>query len=362
MAPAVSRFNPRGDLPLRPVPASVLIVKLAAIGDVAMALPMVTALRARDDGVPHRVAGGRRRRAAAAAPSMASTRSLVSRRRGDPRGHADAAGCRRCSPRGALLVGPALRPRADRPLRPPVQAADRPRARRERAGSATRAPRPGLRAGPLASRRVRPSRDRDRRSPRRRRWRRRGCARRSTTPSARASRRCTPGGGSRWPLAVRAMPRRDNPLRRWPLDRYAALATTLVGARRHGGRHRRPPTTTGCARHSPASRSSTRSARRRCRGSSRCTGTLRRGRCPRLGPAAPRAPRVDARRGPVRTDVAGGVPARGCAHARRCGARPRLPCAPCYDGREFADCGDNLCLQRIDVADVLARLDALLAA
>ena len=39
-----------------------------------------------------------------------------------------------------------------------------------------------------------------------------------------------------------------------------------------------------------------------------------------------------------------------------------LACAPCYDGRDFAACGDNLCLQRIDIAAVLARLDALLAA
>ena len=35
---------------------------------------------------------------------------------------------------------------------------------------------------------------------------------------------------------------------------------------------------------------------------------------------------------------------------------------PGKSGRDFAACGDNLCLQRIDIAAVLARLDALLAA
>lgn len=35
-----------------------------------------------------------------------------------------------------------------------------------------------------------------------------------------------------------------------------------------------------------------------------------------------------------------------------------LPCAPCYDGREFAACADNLCMQRITPE---AALDAVLA-
>lgn len=37
-----------------------------------------------------------------------------------------------------------------------------------------------------------------------------------------------------------------------------------------------------------------------------------------------------------------------------------LPCAPCYDGRNFAACADNVCMQRIAVDDVVARVDALL--
>jgi heptosyltransferase-2 len=38
-----------------------------------------------------------------------------------------------------------------------------------------------------------------------------------------------------------------------------------------------------------------------------------------------------------------------------------LACAPCYDGREFAACDDNRCMQMIDVDSVLARVRALIA-
>jgi heptosyltransferase-2 len=38
-----------------------------------------------------------------------------------------------------------------------------------------------------------------------------------------------------------------------------------------------------------------------------------------------------------------------------------LACAPCYDGRDFARCSDNRCMQMIEPRTVLARLDALLA-
>ena len=37
-----------------------------------------------------------------------------------------------------------------------------------------------------------------------------------------------------------------------------------------------------------------------------------------------------------------------------------LPCAPCYDGREFAICDNNRCMQMIETGDVLARVDELL--
>jgi heptosyltransferase-2 len=37
-----------------------------------------------------------------------------------------------------------------------------------------------------------------------------------------------------------------------------------------------------------------------------------------------------------------------------------LPCAPCYDGHEFAACSDNRCMQLIDPAAVAARVEAFL--
>jgi heptosyltransferase-2 len=39
----------------------------------------------------------------------------------------------------------------------------------------------------------------------------------------------------------------------------------------------------------------------------------------------------------------------------------QLACRPCYDGREFADCRDNLCMKDITAADVVARAFAMLA-
>lgn len=38
-----------------------------------------------------------------------------------------------------------------------------------------------------------------------------------------------------------------------------------------------------------------------------------------------------------------------------------LPCAPCYDGQEFADCSNNLCMQMIECSAVLERIDQVLA-
>jgi hypothetical protein len=48
--PRTYRFGLRPLPNATPVPRSVLIVKLAAIGDVVMALPMVTALRSAESG------------------------------------------------------------------------------------------------------------------------------------------------------------------------------------------------------------------------------------------------------------------------------------------------------------------------
>lgn len=38
-----------------------------------------------------------------------------------------------------------------------------------------------------------------------------------------------------------------------------------------------------------------------------------------------------------------------------------MPCAPCYDGRNFAACNDNRCMQLITAADVMRRLESLLS-
>jgi heptosyltransferase-2 len=38
-----------------------------------------------------------------------------------------------------------------------------------------------------------------------------------------------------------------------------------------------------------------------------------------------------------------------------------LACRPCYNGREYADCRDNICMQRIRVSDVMRHVDVLVA-
>ena len=38
-----------------------------------------------------------------------------------------------------------------------------------------------------------------------------------------------------------------------------------------------------------------------------------------------------------------------------------LPCCPCYDGKFFSNCGKNLCLEMISVADVLENINQLLS-
>jgi heptosyltransferase-2 len=39
----------------------------------------------------------------------------------------------------------------------------------------------------------------------------------------------------------------------------------------------------------------------------------------------------------------------------------RMPCAPCYDGKNFAACGDNRCMQAITVSEVLAQVLGIVA-
>jgi heptosyltransferase-2 len=38
-----------------------------------------------------------------------------------------------------------------------------------------------------------------------------------------------------------------------------------------------------------------------------------------------------------------------------------LACRPCYDGRDFAECGDNVCMQSIRVDDAWAAVERLIA-
>jgi heptosyltransferase-2 len=38
-----------------------------------------------------------------------------------------------------------------------------------------------------------------------------------------------------------------------------------------------------------------------------------------------------------------------------------LPCAPCYDGQNFAECASNRCLQMIAPDDVATAVDGLCA-
>jgi heptosyltransferase-2 len=38
-----------------------------------------------------------------------------------------------------------------------------------------------------------------------------------------------------------------------------------------------------------------------------------------------------------------------------------LACRPCYDGRDFAECRDNVCMQSISVDDAWAAVEQLIA-
>ncbi len=134
-------------------------------------------------------------------------------------------------------------------------------------------------------------------------------------------------------------PARDNPLRRWPLERYAALAEVLAAK--------------GCTVLLTGS-----------------SATL-----PGLFALYARCAAVVTHdSGPMHLARLSGAPVVGLfgptlpATFLRESARvialwpgAALPCAPCYDGIAFAECSDNRCMQLIEPADVAARVDALLA-
>jgi len=97
---------------------------------------------------------------------------------------------------------------------------------------------------------------------------------------------------------------------------------------------------------------STSSARRGCRNSSRSThdsGPLHLARLagvPAIGLFGPTPPAIFIRDDPRVVTL---WPATS------------MPCAPCYDGRNFAACNDNRCMQLITAADVMRRLESLLS-
>jgi len=153
-------------------------------------------------------------------------------------------------------------------------------------------------------------------------------------------------------------PARDNPLRRWPLERYAALAellaakgctvvltggpddawvrnafagiavTDLVGSTTLPGLVALYATCAAVVTHD--------------------SGALHLARlsgAPVVGLFGPTLPSTF-----LREDSGAIVLWPGAA----------LPCAPCYDGIGFAACTDNRCMQLIEPVDVAARVDALL--
>jgi heptosyltransferase-2 len=357
MAPAVPRINPCGNLPPRPVPASVLIVKLAAIGDVAMALPMVTALRQRAPGARVAWLAG-----ATVAPLLQAVEgvdevlvvddnAILSGTRARKM-QAVLGAWRLLSGRSFDLVLTAHTDHRYKLLTARVRAT-------ERRWLGQRAPRPGLVPGrSFRAEYVRLVTGTDDRHaavpappPVRVKLDDAVDARLAALPPGRRI-ALAPGGARN--------AARESPLRRWPLERYAALAAALVArgdtvivTGGPGDDWVRPAFAgtpvvdavgatslpglvalyAGCAAvvaHDSGPQHLAHLA------STRVVGLF--------GPTSPAAFLREDERTVALWHAAG------------------LPCAPCYDGREFADCSDNLCLQRIDVPDVLARLDTLLAA
>ena len=339
-----------------PVPRSVLIVKLAAIGDVVMALPMVTALRAADpdtritwlcgatvapllryvDGIDELVvvddaavlAGTRVEKARAVMSAWSALRGR----------HFD-------------LVVTAHSDRRYRMLAARVRGGERrwlgERARRSRLV-------PGRYYGDEYVRLVTGIDDHN--------------AVRFAAPPVRATLDAkvaerigdstvdrlvalAPGGARN--------PAQDNPLRRWPLERYAALADLLAA------RGRRVLMTGG------SDDTWVRSAFAGVPiidliGDTTLPGLFALyARCAAV---------VTHDSGPMHLARLAGVPVVGMfgptlpamffresADAIVLWPGTVLPCAPCYDGVEFAACADNRCMQLIEPVDVAARVDSLLA-
>ena len=338
------------------MPRSVLIVKLAAIGDVVMALPMVTALHAQDaetritwlcgttvapllervDGIDELVAvddvavlsGNRARKAQAVVAgwtALAGRRfDLVITAHSDPRYRMLAArvraGERRWlgehKPRPRLVAG---RYHGDEYVRLVTEVDD---------GRAKRYAPPALHAVLDA-----------------------GVADRLAPLGARRLIALAPGGARN--------PARDNPLRRWPLEHYAALARRLAAngdAVLLTGSDDDAWTRAAFAGIDVVDLVGATTLPGLAALYARCAAVVTHDSGP-LHVARLVDARVVALFGPT-------IPSsvmRETARAVALWPGVALPCAPCYDGQDFAECASNRCLQMLEPDDVAAAVDALCA-
>lgn len=338
------------------MPRSVLIVKLAAIGDVVMALPMVTALRSADpatritwlcgatvapllrcvEGIDELVVvddaavlgGARTRKAQAVLSAWKALRGkrfdLVVTAHSDRRYRMLAARVR--SPERRWLGERGARPRlvpgrfhGDEYVRLVTGADD---------WTAIRFPPPPVRATLDA-----------------------GIAERLGDLEEQPLIALAPGGARN--------PARDNPLRRWPLERYAELAGLLVAHGRRvvltGG-----PDDTWVRAAFAGLRVTDLIAATTLPGLfalyTRCAAVVTHDSGPlHLADLANVA--VVALFGPT----APATMMRESASVAVLWPGAALPCSPCYDGRNFAACSDNRCMQLIAPAAVAAHVEALLA-
>jgi heptosyltransferase-2 len=339
-----------------PVPRSVLIVKLAAIGDVVMALPMVTALRAQDPDTRITWLCGK-----TAAPLVACVDGVdecivvddVAVLSGNQaqKAHAVMTGWSALRGRRFDLAITAHSDPRYRMLAARVRA-------NERRWLGERGPRPRLVPGRyFGDEYVRLVTGIDD-----------GTATPVAPPQVRATldaivaAKLAPLEGRRWiaiaPGGARN-PARDNPLRRWPLENYAALARRLVA---DGD----AVLLTGSDDDDWVRRAFAGIDLTDLIGATTLPGLAALyARCTALvthdsGPVHV-ARLVDA---PVVALFGPTAPAtilRASARTITLWPGVALPCAPCYDGQNFAACASNRCLQLITPDAVAASVNALVA-
>ncbi len=338
------------------MPRSVLIVKLAAIGDVAMALPMVTALRNDDAEVRITWLCG-----TIAAPLVRCVDGLEDVIAVDET--AVLAGNRARKAQAVMAAWSALRGRRfDLVLTAHTDARYRLLGARARATERRWLGERGARSRLVAGRYygdeyVRLVTEVDN-----------GTAQRFAPPALRVELDRDVGarlaGLDSRPLVALAPggarnPGRDDPLRRWPVERYAEVARSLV-------RRGRCVLLTGAPDDAWIRPAFDGIDVVDLVGATTLPGLVALyGRCGAV---------VTHDSGPLHLARLAGAPLVGLfgptppasmlrEDARTIALWPgaTLPCAPCYDGHRFAPCSDNVCMQRIGSDDVVARVDALLA-